>query len=259
MWAFTLAEMLVVIAIIAIISTIAIPAINGLTKSNTMSTASRQMLDDVGFARQKAISGRTTVYMVFIPPEFWDGVNSAAFAGLNTVSRKQANTLLKGQYTSYALYVERSLGDQPGRSATNYLTAWRNLPEGVVIETNKFNLNTNLTETITDPYDNTRKFHVRAFQRRSFTFPSTETTNIAPKQFELPYIAFNPQGGLVSLQDEFISLAPGSVFYLTNNAGAPLPPDVVQTGYREANRTNYTLIRIDSVTGRAKLERMELQ
>ncbi|MBA4148569.1 MAG: prepilin-type N-terminal cleavage/methylation domain-containing protein [Verrucomicrobia bacterium] len=257
--AFTLIEMLVVIIIIAIISSIAIPAINGLTKSNTMSTATRQLLDDVAYARQKAISGRTTVYMVFVPPEFWSGVNAVPFNALNPVSKKQANTLLNGQYTSYALYVERTLGDQIGRNATNYLTAWRSLPEGVLIETNKFSLLTNLFETIVDPYDKTRQFEVRPFQRRSFVFPSTEITNVVPRKFELPYIAFNPQGGLVSLQDEFITLSPGSIFYLTNSAGGPLAPDVVQTGYREATRTNFTLIRVDSLTGRAKLERMEIQ
>lgn len=257
--AFTLTEMLVVIVIIGIISTIAIPAIKGLTESNTMSSAARQLLDDVAYARQKAISGRTTVYMVFVPPEFWSGVNGVAFNGLNDVSRKQANILLNGQLTSYALYVERNLGDQPGRDSTNYLTAWQTLPDGVLIETNKFNPDTTYIETIRDPYNSSREFPVQAFHRRFFPFPATEITNSSPKKFELPYIAFNPQGGLVHAQDEYLPLARGSIFYQTNSAGNPLPPDVVETAYREATRTNFTLVRIDSLTGRAKLERIEIQ
>ena len=258
--AFTLTEMLVVISIIAIITTISIPAIKGLTESNAVVTASRQLLDDVAYARQKAISDRTTVYMVFLPPEFWGGFNSTAFSALGDDSRKQIRTLYNGQYTTYALYVERSLGDQPGRHYTNYITDWRSLPEGMLIDTNKFNINT--TNNIADPYDDTSSFDVASFPRRMFPFPPAELTNNVPRRFSLPYIAFNSQGGLLSsvfTEDEFLPLAKGSVFYLTNSAGDPLPPDVVETGYREATRTNYNLIRIDSLTGRAKLEKMELQ
>lgn len=262
MLAFTLTEMLVVISIIAIITMISIPAIKGLTESNAMVTASRQLLDDVGYARQRAISDRTTVYMVFLPPEFWSGVNSGAFNSLSAESRNQIRSLFNGQYTSYALYVERSLGDQPGRYYTNYITEWRSLPAGVLIETNKFALASTNSEAIVDPYDSSRVFEVRGFPWRQFPFPPAEVTNSVPRKFFLPYIAFNSQGGLLSSDfpdDEFLPLAKGSVFYLTNNAGDPLPPDVIQPAYREATRTNYNLIRIDALTGRPKLEKMELQ
>ena len=38
-----------------------------------MTAATRQMLDDVAYARQKALLNRTTVYMVSLPPTFWGG------------------------------------------------------------------------------------------------------------------------------------------------------------------------------------------
>src|SRR6266478_1816561 len=69
--AFTLVEMLVVISILGLLAALAVPAIKNLGKSNVTVSASRQLLDDVGHARQLAMSQRTTVYMVFVPTNFF--------------------------------------------------------------------------------------------------------------------------------------------------------------------------------------------
>src|SRR5271170_2076571 len=68
---FTLIEMLLVIAILGLLAGLAVPALKNLGKSNTNVSAARQLLDDVGRARQLAIANRTTVYMVFLPTNFW--------------------------------------------------------------------------------------------------------------------------------------------------------------------------------------------
>ena len=65
--AFTLIEMLMVIVIIGLLTTIGLPAIKGMTKSNVMIAANRQLLDDLAYARQRAIADHTTVFMVFVP------------------------------------------------------------------------------------------------------------------------------------------------------------------------------------------------
>ena len=49
--------------------------VKNLGKSNAALSASRQMLDAVGRARQLAIANHTTVYMVFVPANFWTGMN----------------------------------------------------------------------------------------------------------------------------------------------------------------------------------------
>ena len=69
--AFTLIEMLVVISILGILAALTVPALKNFGKSDANISASRQMLDDVARARQLAISQRTTVYMVFVPTNFW--------------------------------------------------------------------------------------------------------------------------------------------------------------------------------------------
>src|ERR1017187_6933058 len=53
---FTLIELLGVISIMGLIAALPVPALKSLGKSNTRTSASRQLLDDVGRARQLAIS-----------------------------------------------------------------------------------------------------------------------------------------------------------------------------------------------------------
>ena len=73
--AFTLIELLVVISIMGLLAALAVPALKNLGKSNIQTSAARQLLDDVGRARQLAISQHTTVYMVFVPTNFVNLIN----------------------------------------------------------------------------------------------------------------------------------------------------------------------------------------
>ena len=65
--AFTLIEMLMVIAIIAAITVIGLPSLRGLGRSNVVTSATQQLVDDLMLARHKAIVNRTTVHVVFVP------------------------------------------------------------------------------------------------------------------------------------------------------------------------------------------------
>ena len=133
--AFTLIEMLLVITIIGILAAIGLPHLKGWGEGNTMTAATRQLMDDLAYARLKAISTRSPVYVVFVSPQV---VNPTFFNNLDAAEKKQASNLWSGQFTSYALFSPRSVGDQPGRPSAKYLTPWKTLPDKVFIATNKF-------------------------------------------------------------------------------------------------------------------------
>src|SRR5205807_8842575 len=91
--AFTLIEMLVVIGIIGILAAIGLPAMKGIGQANVMAAANRQMLDDLTYARFRAISDRTKVYMVFVPPKVYERTQALA----DPRSRRIGTNLVGGQ------------------------------------------------------------------------------------------------------------------------------------------------------------------
>ncbi|HOW66284.1 MAG TPA: prepilin-type N-terminal cleavage/methylation domain-containing protein [Candidatus Paceibacterota bacterium] len=256
--AFTLIELLVVVVIIGVIASLGLPALKGIRKSQDMKVATRQLMDDFGFARQKAISERTTVYVVFVPPTI---VNPTLFAQLRPDRKAMQiyTNLARGQYFSYALYSDRSVGDQPGRLNARYLTEWKTLPEGIFIATNKFqNWFNNRIQYITTVASANRPF----LPPRLFRFPHQQSLTDWP----LPYVAFNWQGQLVYPEgwepqfdkDETIPLARGSIFFPQAQDGRFLAADIQETP--RGNSTNtFNRVRINWLTGRARVERPEIQ
>ena len=70
--AFSLIELLVVVAIIGLLSAVTLPSLKGLNKSNVLKTTHRQLVDDLTLARTMAINNRSTVYVVFLTPVISD-------------------------------------------------------------------------------------------------------------------------------------------------------------------------------------------
>ncbi len=262
--AFTILEMMIVIGIIGLMAAVALPHLSGFTQGNSMTGATRQMLDDVGLARQRAIANRSEVCMVFLPPNFW--LNDQGPSGIN-FSNSQVGSLAGHQYAAYALISMRTVGDQPGISNAHYLTDWRYLPQGVYIYpwqlTNNVTLvgtnfinTTNITVTgNSPPIVVINQWPVTPFSTNiTFPFPYTYLAN----SNNLPYIGFLPSGQLVAGSDQFIGLSAGSIFTTLDASGNPdlalNNASLTETPMGNVSN-NANLIHIDWVTGRAKLER----
>ena len=69
--AFTLVEMIVVLGIIGILAAMTLPSFKKAGKGNLTESATRQLMDDLAYARLKAITTRTKVYVLFTPDFDW--------------------------------------------------------------------------------------------------------------------------------------------------------------------------------------------
>ena len=259
--AFTLIELLVVISIIGLIAALGVPALKNLGKSNLATSAAQQLLDDVSRARQLAIRQRTTVYMVFLPTNFWSAIPNP---GTNTGQYGQLLGLSQSQLGGYAFISQGKLGDQPGQRLSDwqYLDTWQSLPQNNYIAAWKFALPVGKTTLI-----NNGPLTVGSFKRTAVPFPTQTNTLLVT----LPYVAFNYLGQLTtngvdaSYQDEYIPLAQGSVAYGYN--GSTKSPtltkvadsDVTETPAGVSTSSAFTLVHIDALTGRARLEFQKVQ
>ena len=259
--AFTLIELLVVIGIIGILAALVAPVLSGFKRADATLAATRQMLDDAAYARQLAIGQHTTVYMVFCPSNFWLDPAFPAFATQTPQQRGMCTILFGKQLTGYALVSLRSVGDQPSRGTPRYLTAWRGLPENTFIAPWKFGPRNAITR-IVNPYPYA-VYDIKGFSLTNgipFPLVATPCVTNASAYVTLPYLAFDYVGRLTSGEDEYIPLARGSVSYArdANKTPTNAAPSLIESPPNNSV-SNFNIIHIDWLTGRARVERREIQ
>jgi prepilin-type N-terminal cleavage/methylation domain-containing protein len=279
--AFTLVELMVVLAIMGVLSVLLAPTLASYRKDEAMTAATRQVLDDAGRARQMAISERTTVYMVFVPTNFWKqpGWVSVPASIRNSMTVTQ---LYAAQWSGYAMFSLRGVGDQPGETFARDLMRVKTLPTGTFFSPLKFPGGPQSAPqyqygsgTSVAPLKIGNDIEVYSFlTTTSVPFPTSDMlATSSPAGFvDLPYIAFNYLGQLVGPDgkvlpyDENIPLARGTISYWRDSTtGLPVQPAVGKPAIADVTEipagndisTSYNVIHVDRLTGRARLERQD--
>jgi hypothetical protein len=243
------------------------------------------MLAAVGRARQLAIANHTTVYMVFVPTNFWNlpylyggtiqsslypnGINTIPSATDRRIALVALTNLVDKQLTGYNFISLGQVGDQPGRHDWHYLGDWQFLPNGAFIASEKFLLPVPLARfgisqwqsDYAGKIDNWRgaggtpQMQIYSFTNAWVPFPTEQSPQVL-----LPCIAFNSFGRLVSEYDggnpdspgsyhhAYIPLAQGAVGYGRDVNKQPVPTLVTPQDIREnppGNATNISYNVID--------------
>jgi type II secretory pathway pseudopilin PulG len=254
--------LLVVLAILGILAALVVPALKNFGHSNATISASRQLLDDVARARQLAISQHTTVYMVFVPTNFWGSDPNRFITNLAPAQRIAATNLCDKQLTGYTFMAYGAAGDQPGRHVWHYLAPWQTLPNNTFIAAQKF-IPPASPPFYISAFDPNNNKPIYSFMTSTVPFPTADVTNY----LNMPCIMFNYLGQLttngvtVAARDEYIPLARGSVSPATDPATGAWQlglPSVMEIPL--GNSANaYNIIDIDPLTGRATLQQPKMQ
>ena len=117
--AFTLVEMLAVIAVMLIILKLTLPSLDGILGVEAQGMARTQLVGDLNRARAKAFERGAPVYVVFMP--LYNQVGCVPEGATQPAAAKHqffqgnpdANALLAGQLSRYALFAEYLRGISP--------------------------------------------------------------------------------------------------------------------------------------------------
>lgn len=286
---FTLIELLVVITIIGLMAVLSMPALKGFGQGNLINSVSRQLTDDINYARTRAISDRCNVYVVFVTTNiYWDWKNNILQTGLNEARSflpaiEQARflnqswtmwtNLVQQQYTAYAIYADRTVGDQPSQKNPRYLSEWKSLPDGVMFHPYKLTNAYSLSDWMQMKTNHTSGANIEApLVQMTFRFPTAKGPEL-----QFPCIAFNHRGELsfpylplgsttptyasvpVEYNYETLPLIKATAFYFTTvepvleyNDNSITPPTAL---YNDP----LMRVRIDGKTGKVTIPKNEFQ
>ncbi len=216
--AFTLVELLAVVALIGLMMMVGIQGL-GTNKSSSLISAGRQFSNDLTMARQYAIARNCRVRVVI--------------ATEKTIKDSGADLpeLIGMQYRAYAVMIQLrlygswwgKLQNQPnlpyGRRRWEYLESWKTLPKNVIFDPSDTNLKSADNKGVSLPRT-TVFFGDRATENLwdgitldDLPFPYRNSDTDPPKGSEMAFIEFKPNGmptmpGSVRLVNGTVQVSP---------------------------------------------------
>jgi hypothetical protein len=149
------------------------------------------------------------------------------------------------------------------------LSSWKALPEGGYIHPLKFAPNNTWFFIYTNNPSggpSQKAFQIYGFaQTNSIPFPSEDAPSIStprgPRYIQVPYIAFDYMGRLVSGRDEIIPLVQGNVMFPHDGSKNPIQGNPVFVEQPPGNglSNTFNVVYVDWLTGRARAIQQEVR
>ena len=224
--AFTLVELLAVVAIMLLVLKLTLPTLDGLLGKNGKGMARGQLTGDLNRARSLALQNGEPVYLVFMPTYSMVGFSPATKKSSYFNADSAANALLGMQLTGYAIYS----GDRPNTKSAKWHSDWKTLPEGFCFDRSTLD---SLPHSVTVDYLKPPR--------------GTATPSVT-----LPALKYNSRGALegAGLAGVYLSVSKGGVFPPGFGAGGKYLPEDADWP-EEQPEDDRQWLHINGVTGRA--------
>jgi prepilin-type N-terminal cleavage/methylation domain-containing protein len=184
--AFTLIELITVIGLIVIITMVALPAFQDIGRGAKMQTAVFNLKNTLGLARQTAVTRRRNIDLIF-PDSYKSEPGNTRFEEGQAVYIQQ----------SYAVF---------DRGATNYLSQWYFLPEGVIMPRNKYLKKDDSRIDIlgkTENFFDVGKEGYGIYDPADVDYAWTPFPAATNDLFDFPAIVFDPRGRANLVEDTY--------------------------------------------------------
>ena len=257
--AFTLVEMLAVIAVMLLMLKLTLPSLDGLLGAEAKGMARTEFIGNLNRARSIALETGVPVYVVFFPK--YSGltvVGSSDPAGAKKAYFQKTdslNQLLGLQLNGYALYQARQPGDLPHMPQSRWISDWKVLPEGHYFAEEMLAM---LPDSVAVSRLKNGEPQIQVDFVVNQNIPLPVGIKKAKGKMVLPALKYNARGELenAGVKGAYLFISRGGVFPPKVINGRFLPEDAEPPAFEDVPDFDRLWLVVNGITGRAAVEEL---
>ena len=257
--AFTLVEMLAVIAVMLLMLKLTLPSLEGLLGAEAKGMARTEFIGNLNQARSIALETGVPVYVVFFPK--YSGLTVVGSS--DPVGAKKAyfqktdslNQLLGLQLSGYALYQARQPGDLPHMPQSRWVSDWKVLPEGHYFAEEMLAM---LPDSVAVSSLKNGEPQIEVDFVVNQNIPLPVGIKKAKGKMVLPALKYNARGELenAGVKGCYLFVSRGGVFPPEMKNGRFLPENAEPPEFEDVPDYDRLWLVVNGITGRAAVEEL---
>jgi prepilin-type N-terminal cleavage/methylation domain-containing protein len=257
--AFTLVEMLAVIAVMLLMLKLTLPSLDGLLGAEAKGMTRTEFIGNLNRARSIALETGVPVYVVFFP-KYSDltVVGSSDPAGTKEAYFQKTdslNQLLGLQLNGYALYQARQPGNLPHMPRSRWISDWKMLPEGHYFAEEMLAM---LPDSVAVSRLKNGEPQIEVDFVVNQNIPLPVGIKKAQGKMVLPALKYNARGELenAGVKGCYLFVSRGGVFPPEMKKGKFLPEDAEPPAFEDVPDFDRLWLVVNGITGRAAVEEL---